>query len=105
MGATPLGRRLGKNLDRAGPARPLLESQIAGSDVSMEPVFAAGVALLERTEEPSFVYTERGSIDVSGPDRSVRFGIISGVAHRDSQVAGVQFDVLVAIDARELQIA
>ena len=62
-------------------------------------------APVERTEQAAFDHLKRRRLDLAGPHRRVDVAVVLGAADVDANVAGVQLDVLVALDAFDAQVA
>jgi hypothetical protein len=80
------------------------EDEVAGAYVGVKTV-AAGAGFLEGAEETVTGFAEGSRGEVACVDRGVYVTVVVGVADLDAEITGVKFDVLVAGDAFDRQIA
>jgi len=71
------------------------EGEVAGANVNVELVPAAPT-LLEGSEQSAMGFGEGRGLQVAGHNRGVDVTVVGRIADGDGQVAGVEFDVLVA---------
>jgi len=82
----------------------LAEREVAGADVGVQPVLA-GTVFFEGAEEAAMGFVEGRRFEVTAEDGGIDVAVVGGIADRDGQVAGVEFDVFVARNTLDRKIS
>src|SRR5215468_6158353 len=80
----------------------LAQSQVAGTDVRMQPVLAVA-AFVERAEKAPMVLVKGWRLQPSSDHGRVHVGIIRRVSHMNDQFSSVKLNVLVPRDVADFQ--
>jgi len=65
---------------------------------------AVGIVFVEAAEEALFIDSECAGAQITGVDGGVGMLVISSIADRDGQIAGVDFDILVPNDTGQAEV-
>ena len=82
-----------------------LQSEVSGAQVGMKAVLARGIVFLETTKQTAFRDAENCRIQVAGLHCRIGVLVIVRIANRDGQIPGVEFDIFVPGNARDVQVA
>src|SRR6267378_5395617 len=86
------------------PAYFLPQSEITGSNVSVELVLAIAF-LVKRAKQAAVRFAERCRLESARGDRSFHVRIVRGIANANDELAGVKLNIFISDDVAQFQLS